>query len=569
MVEKWFRRSFRSQHKINPMTVQPKNHLNIHSNYVYIQHPDFKEDPYLVANSLFEDIQNLPEKSMIGPVLFSKDKKIYFFGGDFLPFTHLPMPWADNQDFINQYPEVREVGFIPLFSVLMPKDLYQKLPPPDYFDDNIIQHAHYIMKAKELGYKCYVTPNVHLIYPNAYNPKMGRKKFIKVVTEDLKDFSQKWGPTLDRRFRLPVVLHTIVSYAGGYNLHAYNVAKSLFEAGIRYYYHFIGGTNEDEPSSGCPFIDDARTVYGSNKLPQITICHGVNNFKNSGAYKIAFTTTEVDGIPTDWVQCLNEMDEVWLTSQFALESFKRSGVKTPMYNIGEGVDPNYFHPNIVPFYNVPKEKFRFISNFAWGRRKGVDVLFEAFRKEFSKDEDVCLMLKVSPSYWGHNIKNELKLLYDREGSAPVYIYDIELPKWELGRFYTMGSVFLWPSRGEGFGLPALEAIACGIPVLASNHSAHLEFLTRAGEPRPGVELIDGKLELYDKGDSIYYHGFHWFTPSVDDMRKKMRKMYNEYEKYKEGAMKTSEIIRKEYDWSVSTKRIVERLEEIYKKRYFR
>jgi glycosyltransferase involved in cell wall biosynthesis len=240
-----------------------------------------------------------------------------------------------------------------------------------------------------------------------------------------------------------------------------------------------------------------------------------------------------------------------------------------VYNIGEGVDPNYFHPNIVPFYNVPKEKFRFISNFAWGRRKGVDVLFEAFRKEFSKDEDVCLMLKVSPSYWGHNIKDELKLLYDRDGSAPVYIYDIELPKWELGRFYTMGSVFLWPSRGEGFGLPALEAIACGIPVLASNHSAHLEFLTVAGEPRPGVELIDGKLELYEKGDSFYYHGFHWFNPSVDDMRKKMRKMYNEYEKYKEAALETSKIIRKEYDWSVSTKRIVERLEEIYKKGYHR
>ena len=336
----------------------------------------------------------------------------------------------------------------------------------------------------------------------------------------------------------------------------------MFEQKVRMYYHFIGGTNEDEGESDCPFVDDLKTQYGSNKLPQITICHGTNNFKNSGAYKIAFTTTEVDGIPREWVQCLNEMDEVWSTSEFSRQSFVSSGVKVPTYTIGEGVDPNYFHPGIAPYSNPPKEKFRFLSNFAWGRRKGVDVLFEAFRKEFSDDEDVCLMLKVLPSYIGHNIKDELKLVYERKGAAPVYLYDIEIPKWELGRFYTTGSAFVWPSRGEGFGLPALEAIASGLPIIASNHSAHLEFLTKDGKPRPGVLLLDGKLEKYDKGDSIYYPGFNWFDPSVDHLRKLMREVFNNYKKYRKAALETSADIRKEFDWSVSTRKIVERLEAI-------
>ena len=201
------------------------------------------------------------------------------------------------------------------------------------------------------------------------------------------------------------------------------------------------------------------------------------------------------------------------------------------------------------------------------RDRGVDVLFEAFRKEFNDDEDVCLMLKVLPSYWGHNIKNELKLLYERKGSAKVYLYDVEMPKWELGRFYNMADAFVWPSRGEGYGLPALEALACGLPVIASNHSAHLEFLTKAGKPRPGVELVSGKMQMYDKGDSIYYPGFHWFDTSVADLRHKMRKVFTNYQEYKDGAMESSAEVRKEFDWKVSTQKIVDRLADIYKTKF--
>jgi len=531
--------------------------------FFYIQHSDINENPLVVASSLFEDIPEKVDKFIIAPVIFSPDKKIYFHGGDFLPFTHLPMPYADNQFLIGQYPEVREVNFVPLFSALMSVELAEKLKIPKEFGDDILDHAEFILEAKKLGAKFFVSPNVHLIYPNAYRPKEGRQSFVQKLSSHLTEFEKKYGKEIDRDYQLPVVLHTIVSQAGGYNLHSYNVAKSLFENRIRTFYHFIGGTNEDEPATDFPFIDDLKTVYGSNKLPQITICHGVNNFKNSGLYKIAFTTTEVDGIPQDWVQCLNEMDEVWVTSQFAYDSFKNSGIKVPMYVIGEGVDPNYFHPGIAPFDKLPKEKFRFLSNFAWGRRKGVDVLFEAFKKEFSADEDVCLMIKTLPAYWGHKITDELKLMYDRPGSANIYLYDVEIERYALGRFYTSGHAFVWPSRGEGYGLPALEALACGLPVIATNHSAHLEFLTKNGQPRGGVELVSGKVRPYPGGDSIYYHGFNWFEPSVDDLRKKMRMVFENYQKYKDAAIESSADVRKEFSWQVSTERIIERLKDIY------
>ncbi len=543
----------------------PKTHLKFHNGYWLIVHPDIKTDLTILGECLADELSRLPKDSIISPVLFSPDKMIYFAGGDFLPLTHMPMPWSDNQPWIKQLPEIKEVGFIPLFAFMIPDHLYQALKPPEYFDDNILDHADFVMRAKQMGVKCFVTPNSQVIYPHAYNPKMGKKEFMSMMPQKLKEFEGKWAPILDRRLKTPVVCQTVVTFGGGYNLHAFNMLKSMFEAGIKTYYHFIGGTNEDEGASESPFVDDSKTQYGSNRLPQITLCHGTNNFKNSGKYKIAFTTTEVDGIPKEWVQCLNEMDEVWVTAEFVKKAFVKSGVAVPIYNIGEGVDPDYFNPDIIPFPNIPKEKFRFLSNFAWGKRKGVDVLFEAFRREFNEDEDVALMLKVLPSYQGHNIMDELKLVYERKGAAKVYLYDVEFKKWEMGRLYTSAHAFIWPSRGEGYGLPALEAIASGLPVIASNHSAHLEFLTDNGKPKPGVLLIDGKVVPYPGGDSLYYYGYNWFEPSVDDLRKKMREVFTNYQKYRAEALETSEKIRKDFDWKVSTAKIAARLEDIYKK----
>ena len=84
--------------------------------------------------------------------------------------------------------------------------------------------------------------------------------------------------------------------------------------------------------------------------------------------------------------------------------------------------------------------------------------------------------------------------------------DIELPGWvsdeELARLYARASVFAFPSLDEGFGIPVLEAMAAGVPVLASNTSSLPEVCGDAAllvDPQDEEEVAAGMLRLIEDG----------------------------------------------------------------------
>jgi glycosyltransferase involved in cell wall biosynthesis len=79
-----------------------------------------------------------------------------------------------------------------------------------------------------------------------------------------------------------------------------------------------------------------------------------------------------------------------------------------------------------------------------------------------------------------------------------YVPQAELPLW-----YNLAEVFVYPSLYEGFGLPALEAMACGTPVVVSNSSALPEVVGEAGltvEPRDADALAQAIYSLVTDAD---------------------------------------------------------------------
>ncbi len=127
----------------------------------------------------------------------------------------------------------------------------------------------------------------------------------------------------------------------------------------------------------------------------------------------------------------------------------------------------------------------------------------------------------------------------------------------------MGNCFVLPSHGEGWGLPLFEALSCGIPVITTGYGAPNEVLRGdKNEPLPGVHFVDWE-EGEAKTPYVYMDGNHWAMPKSEDLRAKMRFVFENYKEEKRKALETSKLIRKNFSWDSCVIPITERLKAIY------
>lgn len=100
-------------------------------------------------------------------------------------------------------------------------------------------------------------------------------------------------------------------------------------------------------------------------------------------------------------------------------------------------------------------------------RKNLQRLIEAFARLGRAEQDVTLVI-VGASGW---MTSNLAPVVRRHELTDRVLFTGYVPDDELPRWYQAATVFCYPSLYEGFGLPVLEAMACGTPVVASNASS--------------------------------------------------------------------------------------------------
>jgi glycosyltransferase involved in cell wall biosynthesis len=116
-------------------------------------------------------------------------------------------------------------------------------------------------------------------------------------------------------------------------------------------------------------------------------------------------------------------------------------------------------------------------------RKNIPFLveaFTAFRHDFAEGKDFQLALAGGAGYQGGEIAEEIR----RQKLDPAVRLLGYVPDGDLPPLYRQAELLVFPSRYEGFGLPPLEAMACGTPVLAADTSSLPEIVGTAGEVFP-------------------------------------------------------------------------------------
>ncbi len=268
---------------------------------------------------------------------------------------------------------------------------------------------------------------------------------------------------------------------------------------------------------------------------------------------------EATAVPTAWVSTINrEVDVLMVASQHSLQAFQASGVTRPIWVVRHGVNRTHAlafksHPiRWSKLTTIPD--FRFLSVFEWVPRKGYDILLQAFWEEFNEQEDVCLVLKTR-SFTGmedtsifHQIR-ALKREYGHTHSAPVYVCTEPLTEMCLMDLYHAASVFVLATRGEGIGLPLLEAAAIGLPVIATGWGGQTEFL-----PARLAHLVQFTLEPvpvhHDNPRAESLVGW-WAHPDVMDLRRHLRQVYaHPTRAYRQAARLRREILD-HWTWNIS------------------
>lgn len=250
------------------------------------------------------------------------------------------------------------------------------------------------------------------------------------------------------------------------------------------------------------------------------------------------TVWETLKLPNEWVPTINKFDAVFVPSGYSVKAMIDSGVKVPIFLVPHGVNTNQFKPeNKKLLLKQVEEKFVFVSVFEFQHRKNPEALLKSYWEEFTCKDNVALVIK---TYWGRRSKKVItdkiyeykKKLGMGNKTAPIFIITKFLGDENLKGIYRLGDAFVLPTRGEGVGLPFMEALSSGIPVIATGWGGQMDFLTEENS-----FLVDYRLnnpEISMNSESAISPGWRqlfaeegqlWAEADIADLKKKMRTAY--------------------------------------------
>ena len=306
---------------------------------------------------------------------------------------------------------------------------------------------------------------------------------------------------------------------------------------------------------------------------QITI---PNEFQKVGEhYNIGITAgTESDRANESWIEGVNRMDEVFVSSEHAkdvLKSHPKVKSTTPIKVLFEGFDPDkYFKddtPNVLDLSAV-KESFAFLFVGHWIERKNVTNLVYTFYRAFSNVKNPpALILKTQQQSNAIADRTRIdRIIKDiRNGFPPdftlpkVYVLQGDLTDTEMNELYNHKKVkaMVNLTRGEGFGRPLLEFTTVAKPIISTLWSGQKDFLNRNF-----IVPIPGQLVTIPKQftNDWIIEGSKWYEADGNIAGQKMLEVWKNYSKFTTKAKQQQKYTASKFSMDKMNEMIAEYME---------
>ena len=401
----------------------------------------------------------------------------------------------------------------------------------------------------------------------------------------------------------PLVLVTgPVATRSGYGAHSRDICRSLISMdkyNVKIFPVRWGNTPQNALNDADPndkvIIDRLMNDVNLEKQPDVHI-HIVipNEFQPVAKYNIGITAgIETTACPPEWIEGMNRMDLNIVPSKFTKETLQNMSfdrvdeqskekigelkVNKPIEVLFEGTDTNIFKKTKVfskelnDKFSKIKEDFCFLFVGHWlqgdlgNDRKDLGMLVKTFLETFKNmKKSPALLMKSSGATFSLIDKREIlvkiediKRSVDAKVLPSIYLLHGDLTDEEMNELYNHPKVksHVTFTHGEGFGRPLLEASISQKPIIASNWSGHVDFLTKNLSILLNGSMKKVSKQSFQKG--IYVKDSYWFTVNYQAASKVLKNVFQNYNRFALNAAKQGTINKSRFSLNKMT--------EIFKK----
>lgn len=261
-----------------------------------------------------------------------------------------------------------------------------------------------------------------------------------------------------------------------------------------------------------------------------------------GRFVVLFTMFEHAELPEYFDRGFLRADLAIVPSRYCRSIFTPLSRKTgtPLDLVPLGFDPARFpfHPRSMPRAGDP---FTFLHVGAPNGRKGIVPVIRAWDRYFGGCKDVHLFVKTTTPGDARLERVSHNVTFDSRRYTDAEMTDL----------YHRAHCLVWPTGGEGFGLPALEAMATGLPIITVKHSSHPEFLQDAAYyARHTMTWTTDGFKHWIRGADVH----------IDDLALRMIEVRERYPVALAKAARGALRAHKSWTWDHAARRLVDVLD---------